>query len=305
MSEWYYADEGEQHGPLSASQIQNLVASGRLTVEHLVWCDGMDDWQPAGKIDALRPPAKKSKQTPGPKDVPRKADKPAPRKAGADTASGEDEAAGAGIGDLPVTLAAPAKKQPRKVRRPGSEPAETDEPANAGPADTRPIDAGPTDAASDRFQFGTPGQFATDSLAEEQATDEPESDESLDSSADDSEADEGSLADEPPQAARQPAARRRRPPPSLFPESLAGSYAGPPAAAPRPELGKLALAVQFLAWLCCAVAVSGGIGWFALREPGESSSDPALILLAMIGAALALAHATHRMAEALSRLLRG
>ena len=43
---WYYAREGEQHGPVPFIQIKNMVASGQLDPAELVWAEGMDDWRP-------------------------------------------------------------------------------------------------------------------------------------------------------------------------------------------------------------------------------------------------------------------
>ncbi len=43
-SEWHYAKEGRQCGPLSASDIENLIASGTLKPSDLVWRQGMGSW---------------------------------------------------------------------------------------------------------------------------------------------------------------------------------------------------------------------------------------------------------------------
>jgi hypothetical protein len=43
---WYYARDGEQHGPVPFLQIKNLVASGQLDVADLVWNESLDGWIP-------------------------------------------------------------------------------------------------------------------------------------------------------------------------------------------------------------------------------------------------------------------
>jgi hypothetical protein len=59
---WYYAAHGAQQGPISEAELRNLVATGAVTVETLVWSDGMAGWDKAGAIpglisdDGSRPP---------------------------------------------------------------------------------------------------------------------------------------------------------------------------------------------------------------------------------------------------------
>jgi uncharacterized RDD family membrane protein YckC len=43
--DWYYADAGESVGPVSDEQLQELVTSGKITGESLVWHEGMAEWQ--------------------------------------------------------------------------------------------------------------------------------------------------------------------------------------------------------------------------------------------------------------------
>jgi uncharacterized RDD family membrane protein YckC len=44
--QWYYADQGKQAGPVDEARLDELVASGVVREDTLVWCDGMADWQP-------------------------------------------------------------------------------------------------------------------------------------------------------------------------------------------------------------------------------------------------------------------
>lgn len=49
-SEWYYAKEGAQQGPVSDEQIEQLIAAGHIQPTDLVWKNGMADWQPLAQI---------------------------------------------------------------------------------------------------------------------------------------------------------------------------------------------------------------------------------------------------------------
>lgn len=52
-SEWYYAHEGQQSGPVSAQELKQAADAGRLTPDDLVWQEGMKDWTPARKVKGL------------------------------------------------------------------------------------------------------------------------------------------------------------------------------------------------------------------------------------------------------------
>ena len=60
MSDWYYAVNNEQKGPVNESEIKTQLASGKLPPDSLVWKDGMDNWTPASQVPAFafrEPPA--------------------------------------------------------------------------------------------------------------------------------------------------------------------------------------------------------------------------------------------------------
>ncbi len=58
MSEWYYADKGQQLGPVPTSELQHLISSGALDAKTcLVWKEGMADWQAAATIPEVMPPS--------------------------------------------------------------------------------------------------------------------------------------------------------------------------------------------------------------------------------------------------------
>ena len=54
---WYYAQAGQQQGPISDEQIKRMVQDGSLGKEDLVWREGMASWQPAGEVPGLQFPA--------------------------------------------------------------------------------------------------------------------------------------------------------------------------------------------------------------------------------------------------------
>ncbi|NMC19774.1 MAG: DUF4339 domain-containing protein, partial [Thermogutta sp.] len=43
---WYYERDGNQNGPVPASQLAQLIANGVVGPDNRVWRDGMGDWQP-------------------------------------------------------------------------------------------------------------------------------------------------------------------------------------------------------------------------------------------------------------------
>ncbi len=54
MSEdWYYFQNGNQAGPVDESVVREMLQSGRLRWDDLVWHDGLPDWLPAAQIPAL------------------------------------------------------------------------------------------------------------------------------------------------------------------------------------------------------------------------------------------------------------
>jgi uncharacterized RDD family membrane protein YckC len=61
---WYYVDAGQQAGPVNEDQLLELVRSGKVSGETLVWHEGMSNWQP---YYGVAPPAATA---PGPASVP-------------------------------------------------------------------------------------------------------------------------------------------------------------------------------------------------------------------------------------------
>ena len=44
MNEWYYANNNENLGPVSEEEMQELIQSGVIQPNTLVWTEGMKDW---------------------------------------------------------------------------------------------------------------------------------------------------------------------------------------------------------------------------------------------------------------------
>jgi uncharacterized RDD family membrane protein YckC len=53
---WYYADAGRQVGPVEESSLDELVRSGVVRDDTLVWREGMANWQPHSIARGARPP---------------------------------------------------------------------------------------------------------------------------------------------------------------------------------------------------------------------------------------------------------
>ncbi|GHC63789.1 DUF4190 domain-containing protein [Roseibacillus persicicus] len=53
---WFYAKNGEQHGPVEADDLRSRLKSGDLSNGTLVWREGMAQWTPLGEVLELREP---------------------------------------------------------------------------------------------------------------------------------------------------------------------------------------------------------------------------------------------------------
>jgi len=50
--DWFYVQNGRQVGPVPVAQFDDLVRSGRITLDTLVWREGLANWQPFGSISS-------------------------------------------------------------------------------------------------------------------------------------------------------------------------------------------------------------------------------------------------------------
>ena len=67
---WYYVDLGQQAGPVNDAQFEELVRSGKIQPDTLVWREGMAAWQSCREVNAPAPssgppPAGGPSYTPG------------------------------------------------------------------------------------------------------------------------------------------------------------------------------------------------------------------------------------------------
>lgn len=53
MSQWYYAKDGNQHGPYDADDMRLAVKTGELSGGDLVWREGLADWKPIKEVPEL------------------------------------------------------------------------------------------------------------------------------------------------------------------------------------------------------------------------------------------------------------
>ncbi len=54
-SEWFYAVDGQQFGPVSSAELKSLASKGTISSETLVWKKGMTDWVRADSTKGLLP----------------------------------------------------------------------------------------------------------------------------------------------------------------------------------------------------------------------------------------------------------
>jgi len=54
---WYYADQGQQTGPVNDAQFEELVRSGKIHPDTLVWHEGMAAWQTYREVTSPSPPS--------------------------------------------------------------------------------------------------------------------------------------------------------------------------------------------------------------------------------------------------------
>lgn len=50
MNEWFHAEGNRRSGPVTTDELVALFRQGRLTLDTLVWRQGLPDWQPLGSV---------------------------------------------------------------------------------------------------------------------------------------------------------------------------------------------------------------------------------------------------------------
>ncbi|MFT4175487.1 MAG: GYF domain-containing protein [Luteolibacter sp.] len=53
MTQWFYAKNGEQRGPISFEELKALASQAELSPSDLVWNTSMKDWLPASAVDGI------------------------------------------------------------------------------------------------------------------------------------------------------------------------------------------------------------------------------------------------------------
>lgn len=57
MADWFYGKDNAQHGPVSDMEIRNMVTSGKIDMDTIVWREGMTDWIPMKDVPEFKPEA--------------------------------------------------------------------------------------------------------------------------------------------------------------------------------------------------------------------------------------------------------
>jgi hypothetical protein len=50
---WYYVVQGQRQGPIARDALMQLLASGQLSAQEMVWREGMAEWTPARGVAEL------------------------------------------------------------------------------------------------------------------------------------------------------------------------------------------------------------------------------------------------------------
>ena len=63
---WYYAQNNQRFGPYTEQEFSNMVAQGTVTLDTLVWRDGMQNWLPFVQVESQFRSGPGSAPAPGP-----------------------------------------------------------------------------------------------------------------------------------------------------------------------------------------------------------------------------------------------
>lgn len=50
MADWFYGKDNTQHGPVSDLEVRNLISTGQITQDTIIWREGMTDWLPMKSV---------------------------------------------------------------------------------------------------------------------------------------------------------------------------------------------------------------------------------------------------------------
>jgi hypothetical protein len=51
MGKWFYIEEGQRHGPVDKSFLEEKLGSDKLSRDTQVWCHGMEEWKSAATVN--------------------------------------------------------------------------------------------------------------------------------------------------------------------------------------------------------------------------------------------------------------
>jgi hypothetical protein len=54
MTNWHYANRGQRFGPVTEAEMLQLISNGTVTMDTLVWREGMSEWKIAREVAELR-----------------------------------------------------------------------------------------------------------------------------------------------------------------------------------------------------------------------------------------------------------
>ncbi len=51
--DYFFSKDNQQTGPFDLEVIKKMITEGKITSKSLAWCEGMENWKPAGQIEEL------------------------------------------------------------------------------------------------------------------------------------------------------------------------------------------------------------------------------------------------------------
>ncbi len=84
--QWYYVKDGQRRGPISTHELRDVVASGQLQADDLVWKEGMVNWAAARNLKGLFP-ARSCTNLSLPPDLPVRITSPLPSSEASETST--------------------------------------------------------------------------------------------------------------------------------------------------------------------------------------------------------------------------
>jgi len=167
MTAWHFAANGQARGPVSAQQLRELLATGSLGADPLVWTEGMPEWLKASEIAELRNPEPPPPPPPPPLTPGQFASTRGSSTRVASTRVASTRVSAARVASATVASArTPSARIPSARVPPGRVPPARIPPAQAAPAPAEPEQAAPPQVAPPQV---SPAQAALAQVAAAQA----------------------------------------------------------------------------------------------------------------------------------------